>query len=621
MNLFAIPSLVALLASVCLGLMIIGNKSKLNSNNILLLLVSSVIIITFGEFMQRSSSNTSTSLIWAKFSFIGMILLPSIVLHFSFIFPKMRKLKNHFLILIYIPSFIFSCFLFNDLLISGINENQYLGYSAEFGKLLPYFFAFVLVYIDFGILNILMSYYGFNKEKKYKNIRYWIFGLIILLVGTAVLFFFPSNPDISLFPLTSSLGIVSIIFLAYALIIYKFTILPVAFESIAKNINDGIIIFDIFGNVIRVNDSANKMLGLKKEHIGNSFEKSVFHNISNLEKPNLFKDFINEADTKQNQIIEGKLITKEPKQFLEVNITSISGKSHIVFGKIVILHDVTKKEKMEKDLRENTLKIVSKTKELVETKKELERTNEKLLETDRLKSEFVSIVSHDLGTPMTVMKGNLELLMDETLGGVNDKQKRALGMLSRNIEQLNFLRKDTLDLSQMDLGKLSLDKSKVTIYSLVETCVSDLMGLARTKNQIIKVYIPHEYLVYCDKNKIKQVITNYISNAIKYTQEGGDIYISAKEENDFIDIIVKDNGRGIPKSELDNVFKRFFRVGSKVLGSTGLGLAIVKGIVEAHEGRVWCESEEEKGSEFHFTLQKYNPNLENQLTEEALLTC
>lgn len=610
MNLYAIPSLIALIVNACLGIMLIVNKNKTKPNQILLLLVICVSIVTFGEFMQRISGNEANALFWAKFSFIGMIFLPSIFLHFTNFFPKIKNLNRILLFSIYLPSFIFSLFLINNFLIAGTYEH-YLGYSVKFGKLLPYFIAFVLIYIDFGILNILISYFGFKTKRKYKDIRYLAIGLLIPVIGGIVITFFPFSSDLKIFPLTSSLGIVTIIFLAYAVIIYKFSILPVAFESIAKNIHDGIVVLDSFGNVIRVNDSARKMLGIDKKSIGKNFEKDVFYNISNLEKPNVFKGLISEADSKKKRAIEGKILTKD-KKVLEVAITSISGKGNFVFGKIVILHDVTRKEKMKRDLRELNLNLISKTKELLETKKELEKTNNELIEANRLKSEFVSIVSHDLGTPMTVMKGNLELLIDGTLGKINDKQRKALELLSRNIEQLNFLRKDTLDLSQMDLGKMALEKSNVSLYSLIEMCISDLMGLAKAKNQKIISNVPSDIIVYCDKNRIKQVITNYISNAIKYTQEGGEIKITAKKEGDYIDVAVKDNGRGIPKGEEENVFKRFYRIGPKVMGSTGLGLAIVKGIVEAHGGKVWCESEIGKGSTFHFTL----PKLEKILLEE-----
>lgn len=596
MKLFAIPSLIALIANICLGLVIFSNKNKSKSNQILFLLVVSVGIATLGEFMQRNSVNPTNALAWAKFSFFGMVFLPSIFLHFTYLFPKVKNLKIYEFFYIYFPAFIFSGFLTTDYLIIGVYKH-YLGYSVIFGKYLPYFIGFVLIYIYFGIQNILQSYYGSYSEKKYKDTRYIIVSLLVFFVGAVITKFFPSKFDGDYFPITSSLGIVAIIFMAYSIIIYKFSVMPVAFESVANNIQDGIVVFDSFGQVIKVNSSACKMLGIEKESIGKNFNKEVYKTISNLKKPNIFKELLYQADLNQKEIVEGKISTKEPERVLDIAITSIHGKGAFIFGKIVILHDVTKKEMMEKE-------ILTRQNDLLNIKKELEITNNKLIEANRLKSEFVSIVSHDLGTPMTVMKGNLELLSDETLGIINDNQKKALKLLSRNIEQLNFLRKDTLDLSQMDLGKMTINRTNVYLYSLIETTISDLMALAEAKNQQITTYIPKDIIVYCDKNKIFQAVNNYISNAIKYTQIGGEIFVVAKEDGDFIDLMVIDNGRGIPESELENVFKRFYKVGPKVMGSTGLGLAIVKGIIEAHGGKVYCESEEGEGSTFHFTLPK-----------------
>lgn len=615
MNLYAIPSLVALFANICLGIIIISNKTKTKSNQILLLLVIGVSVVTFGEFMQRNSQNATDAIFWAKFSFIGIIFLPSIFFHFTYFFPKIKDLKKHEIFSIYLPSFLFSGFLTNDLLIAGTYEH-YFGYSAKFGKILPYFVAFVLIYICFGILNITGSYFGFKTKKKYKDFRYITFALLILFAGGLITTFFPSKLDVRFFPISSSLGIVTIIFLAYAVIIYKFSVYPVAFESISKSINDGIVVFDNFGNVIKVNSSARKMLGIKKNCTDENFEKAIVKNISNLKNSKDFKALIDKADSNQNKTVEGKIITKEPKRVLDIVITFINGKGNFIFGKIMILHDVTKKEETEKELIDSNLKLKSKQQELIKIKEELEKTNKKLIEVNKLKSEFVSIVSHDLGTPITVMQGNLELLTDETLGILNDKQKRALRLLFRNIEQLNFLRKDTLDLSQMDLGIMNLEKSNISIYYLIEMSISDLRGLANAKNQRIILNIPRKLIVYCDKNRIKQVIDNYISNAIKYTPDGGEITIIAKEEEDFIDIVVKDNGRGIPKSELENVFQRFYKVGTKVFGSTGLGLSIVKRIVETHGGKVWCESMEGKGSSFHFTLPKLINVIEDEKDNE-----
>ena len=133
-----------------------------------------------------------------------------------------------------------------------------------------------------------------------------------------------------------------------------------------------------------------------------------------------------------------------------------------------------------------------------------------------------------------------------------------------------------------------------------------MRDLAERKRQTIEIHAPDELMAKYDSIRIFRVMENYLSNAIRYTSEGGEIEISVEEGGSEVAVCVKDNGRGIPPEELENVFLRFYRIGERVTGSTGLGLSIVKGIMKAHGGRCWAKSEGVgKGSKFCFTLPKY----------------
>ena len=245
---------------------------------------------------------------------------------------------------------------------------------------------------------------------------------------------------------------------------------------------------------------------------------------------------------------------------------------------------------------------------IINLKNQLLEANKKLIDANKMKSEFVSIVSHDLGTPLTVMGGYTKLILDASFGKINDKQKKALEAVHQNIDHLTNLRKDILDISRIDLGEMMLEKSEVHMSELIDASLSNLRSLAEEKGQKISIKANEKLVVWADRDKTYQVVENYLSNAIKYTQQNGNIEIMAYDEGDEIHVAVQDNGRGIPKGEEENVFKRFYRVGKELKGSTGLGLAIVKEIVQAHRGRVWCESKQGKknvsGSTFHFTIPK-----------------
>lgn len=241
---------------------------------------------------------------------------------------------------------------------------------------------------------------------------------------------------------------------------------------------------------------------------------------------------------------------------------------------------------------------------ILDMEQKLMDANNKLKEADRQKSEFVGIVSHDLGTPMTVIKSFTQILLSSLLGDITEKQEEALERIKLSVDQMDDLRKDILDLTKIELSRMELEKENTNITELIDLSIMGMRGMAEAKEQEITFEAQNDLTAVCDKNKISRVVENYLSNAIRYTGEGGKIMIRGREDGALIHIEVKDNGRGIPTGEEENVFKRFYKVGQKIEGSTGLGLAIVRGIVEAHGGNAWCESDYGKGSNFHFSIPK-----------------
>jgi signal transduction histidine kinase len=242
-------------------------------------------------------------------------------------------------------------------------------------------------------------------------------------------------------------------------------------------------------------------------------------------------------------------------------------------------------------------------KELEDANKALIDFNKKLKEADRLKSEFISILSHDIGTPITIIQGNIEMLSMGMLGDLNEKQRETIESIEDNLNNLKKLRGDTLDLSRMDMGTLILEKEPVLVNQLIGAVVTDMRVIASNRGQSIQMEIVDIDIVHCDKDKIRQVLENYLSNAVRYGESGSRITVGGTVENGYLKIWIKDQGRGIPEEELEKVFESFYRTGERVNGSTGLGLSIVKGIIKAHGGESWAESEGlGKGSTFFFTL-------------------
>lgn len=227
---------------------------------------------------------------------------------------------------------------------------------------------------------------------------------------------------------------------------------------------------------------------------------------------------------------------------------------------------------------------------------------EALREVNRLKDELVTTVSHELRTPLTLVLGYSELLSSGSLP--EDRIKHAASEIFRGAEQLRVLVDDLLDISRLQTGRFRLQRSKVDLAALIREVVADLAP--STNQHRLEVDWPPQALpVYADSSRIRQVLSNLIINAIKYTPGGGTIKIDLKADRNTLTVQVSDQGIGIPRQHIGRVFEPFYRVDTPLhrqVSGTGLGLAICKHIVEAHDGRIWVTSEEGVGSTFGFAL-------------------
>ncbi len=261
-----------------------------------------------------------------------------------------------------------------------------------------------------------------------------------------------------------------------------------------------------------------------------------------------------------------------------------------------------------------------------ERTQELERANRDLEKLDKTKSDFISIAAHELKTPMTLIRGYADILLKEDRSAMSSEYvNNVLRGIIKGTKRLQSIIEDTIDVSLIDSQVLTLRLEAVSIGTTIEFVVGELGAAARERKQTIAVEafigIPR---IQADPQRLYQVFMNVIGNGIKYTPDGGRITISGRLlkakgalEEDFVEIIVADTGIGIDKEDLEHIFDKFYRAGPIALHSTGktkfkgagtgLGLAIAKGIVEAHGGRIWAESEGHDevccpGSQFHILL-------------------
>ncbi|MBB6067053.1 cache domain-containing protein [Methanococcus maripaludis] len=235
---------------------------------------------------------------------------------------------------------------------------------------------------------------------------------------------------------------------------------------------------------------------------------------------------------------------------------------------------------------------------------ELKTSYNELKELDKLKSELIAIVSHELRTPLTSIKGYVELVLDGTMGTINDSQKKCLQVADDNIVRLRRLIESMLDLSKIERGELEMYREKVNLKAIVCDVIEYLKPLATEKNIKLNKEV-EDIAIEADKDRITQVLTNLIENAIKFSPANESILVSGVLEDEHIHLKVTDRGAGIPKKDMEKIFNRFYQVDSSTKrkkGGSGLGLAVCKSIVEAHKGSIWVESELGKGSTFHIIL-------------------
>ena len=248
--------------------------------------------------------------------------------------------------------------------------------------------------------------------------------------------------------------------------------------------------------------------------------------------------------------------------------------------------------------------------ELKSALKKLESANLELARVDGIRSEFMSHVSHELRTPLTSLMESISLVLDGTLGKINDEQGDFLALAHKDVKRLSRMVRGLLDISRIKSGKVELRMCPMNICLVLENVAKDMRREAAKKGIGLKVELPlHPLVVYADPDKIIQILTNLVDNAVKFTPEGGDVRVMAGggAEGGCVEVVVTDTGSGIAPENLGGVFEEFasFDGGIAERRGAGLGLAITRELVELQGGKIRVESKLGEGSKFTFTVPRY----------------
>jgi len=274
--------------------------------------------------------------------------------------------------------------------------------------------------------------------------------------------------------------------------------------------------------------------------------------------------------------------------------------------------------KMEMELQKLMGELVTSTEQRTEQKmldelkqsyENLEIEYKELQQLDKMKSEIVANISHEIRTPLTSIRGYTELILDNALGSTTDMQRKSLTVMLRNIDRLTRLVTNALDLSRLDAVEQNI--SPVKLNDLLDHVVADFTKVTSDQNIKFTLDIEDDLTLEADEDRLIQVSTNLLENAVKFSVEGGEISIKAyHEDEDHIHVEFRDSGIGIPVDKLEKIFDRFYQVdasSTRKFGGTGLGLAICKRIIERHNGTIWAQKGLKKGSVFHILLPVKQP--------------
>jgi signal transduction histidine kinase len=258
-------------------------------------------------------------------------------------------------------------------------------------------------------------------------------------------------------------------------------------------------------------------------------------------------------------------------------------------------------------MAKNLKDLLTSLEERVEQRtRELAEAHDEAVAANKSKSEFVSVVSHELKLPMTSIKGYSDLMLSGATGQLNENQVNFLNTIRNNVNRMATLVSDLADISRIESGNLRLEPREVPVWDVIDEVVTLTRTQVTQKNQTVAVNIPDELpKAWCDRNRLAQILTNLVSNANKYTQEGGAIIVHATRQDDMIQIKVEDNGLGMTPEDQQKLFSKFFRSADdkvREAPGTGLGLSITKNLIELQGGKIWFESEFRKGTSFYFTV-------------------
>jgi PAS domain S-box-containing protein len=537
--------------------------------------------------LSLTSVGKDTQLLWIKIRYIGIVIVPGAWLTFALLqtgYGKWVTQRN--LILLTIEPLII-------LLLIWTNEWHMLYWTEVTQEQLGPFFTihihqgvFYWIHVAYSYLVIVFgSFLLTSKILRSPRLYRWqslavLFGAVGPIIGDVLSTF-------GLLPL-SWLDMTPFFFtltgLAMAWGVFKFRLLdivPVARDTVIESMSDGVLVLDDEDRIVDINPVAEGIIGLTaSEVIGQPAEEVLSP------WPDLVERYRSVPET-HTEITVGEGVVR---RYFDLRISPLRDWRRRLAGRLIVLRDITDRKIMETELQ--------KAKEAAEA-------------ANQAKTDFISVVTHELRSPMSAIHGSATLLADEGAGPVNTEQAEFLDIIEFNTKRMITLVTDLNDVSRIESGRILLRFEATPMSQVIEDVVNSTRAQIEEMCHSLKIKVPDDLPpVWGDRTRLGQILTNLVSNACKFTPKCNEItirveYVADQGNPDVVHVSVKDNGLGIRAEDQHKIFQKFFRAKDEEVSEipgTGLGLSIAKNLVEMQGGQIWFESKYHKGTTFHFTV-------------------
>jgi len=377
--------------------------------------------------------------------------------------------------------------------------------------------------------------------------------------------------------------------------------------SITNASADAIISLDGQGQIESWNRGAELLFGYSIEEVR---DQPFTRMLKGGESAEVELRWLNEAVREKGFIREHETICIDASEraiSVEMTATHLPATGEETPGMSVILRDITRRKRREQEIRRLNAnlneQVTARTSELAGKVEELARANKELQRLDQMRSEFVSLVSHQIQAPLTNMSGSVQR-MQSSCGAINATCSRMFGILEQQTGRLDRLVQDVLNASRLESGDLSFQLEPMSVLPVVEQVVEQVQS-RNVDRLILGPLKPGLPLVYADRDRVSEVLANLLDNADKYSPPESDIEVDIRADQDVVAVSVRDFGQGLPEEDLDRLFDKFYRTDgsdSQEAYGYGLGLYVCRKLVEAQGGRIWADNHAGGGAIFSFTL-------------------